>query len=238
MALFAADVWKDKNPSAWTPEDLQKILTDSPWAKTVAVKREGSRRGGAAGPGGGTWGGGGGGVGGGIEMPRIGGLGIPGGGMGGGRRGGGRQPQESFDVIVRWNSAEPVRLALLKAEMPSGQKDDEKAPDPAAKSYIISVTGLPAGAHRSNHDDDVEPSRREELMESAHLTLKGRRTLVPNDVKFDVQGSRREILFYFTRENKIDQSGKEATFVIQRDRLKLEKKFNLKEMVFQGKLAL
>ncbi|MGH9664856.1 MAG: hypothetical protein ACRD9L_10575 [Bryobacteraceae bacterium] len=253
VALFAADVWKTKDPSAWTSEDVQKVLTDSPWAKAVAVKMEGSGQGGGMGRGGGgTWGGGGGGMGGGMGMPRIGGLSIPGGGMGGGRRGGGRRPQESLNATIRWDSAAPIKQALLKSEPASEEKDAAKTPDPAAKSYIISVTGLPTGMRRSssgNGDDDAnnggqrrrerDPDAvREELMESTHLTPKGKRTLVPSDVKFDIQGGRHEIEFFFPREAEIDRDDKEVTFETQLGRIKLEKKFNLKDMVFQGKLAL
>lgn len=253
VALFAADVWKTKDPSAWTSEDIQKVLTDSPWAKTVAVKREGFSQGGGmgrGGGGGGTWGGGG--MGGGMGMPRIGGLGMPGGGMGGGRRGGGRRPMESLNVIVRWASAAPIKQALLKSEGPSGDKDAEKTPDAAAKSYMISVIGLPTGMRSSSSGGDDnetsgdEPRRRErdpdavreELMESTHLTPKGKRALLPSDVKFDIQGGRHEILFFFPRETEIGKDDKEVTFETQLNRMKLEKKFNLKDMTFQGKLAL
>ncbi|MBZ5533309.1 MAG: hypothetical protein LAO20_17910 [Acidobacteriia bacterium] len=37
ITAFAADPWKDKEYKAWTMEDVQKILFDSPWVKMVEV---------------------------------------------------------------------------------------------------------------------------------------------------------------------------------------------------------
>lgn len=253
VALFAADVWKTKDPSAWTQEEAQKVLTDSPWAKVASVKVEGFGQGGGMGRGGGgTWGGGGGGMGGGIGLPRLGGLGMPGGGMGGGgRRGGGRRSAESLNITIRWDSAAPIQQALLKTEGPPEKKEDGKPESAMAKSYVISVIGLPAGMRRSNSDSDDDVDRdsprggqrdpdavREELMEMTRLTPKGKRSILPSDVKFDVQGGRREIQFFFPREAPIEKDDKEVTFSTQLRRMKVERKFNLKEMMFQGNLAL
>jgi hypothetical protein len=35
--LYAGDVWRDKPYTQWAQKDVQKILTDSPWIKTVHV---------------------------------------------------------------------------------------------------------------------------------------------------------------------------------------------------------
>lgn len=37
VAAWAGDPWKDKPPAQWTMEDVQKILSDSPWVKTDFV---------------------------------------------------------------------------------------------------------------------------------------------------------------------------------------------------------
>ncbi|HLJ15735.1 MAG TPA: hypothetical protein VKV15_14650 [Bryobacteraceae bacterium] len=250
VALYAADVWKTKDPSIWTSEDIQKVLTDSPWAKTVNVKMEASGQGGGMGRGGGGgWGGGG------MGMPRIGGMGMPGGGMGGGRRGG-RMPQQSVTATIRWDSATPIKEALLKSKPASEQKasseDAAKTSDPSLKNYVITVIGLRTGMRQysrgtsdtgAGSDDSRQRKRdpeavREELMESTRLTPKGKRAILPNDVKIDTEESSREIHFFFPREAAIDRDDKEVTFETQLGRMKLEKKFTLKDMVFQGKLAL
>lgn len=38
VALFAADFWKAKDPSQWTEEEVAKMLTKSPWARTVSLQ--------------------------------------------------------------------------------------------------------------------------------------------------------------------------------------------------------
>src|SRR5512142_1250786 len=77
-ALAAAGSWRDKDPAQWTPEEVRRILGDSPWAKVVAADfepdqmRSGMPAEGRGGGGRGNWGGGGGaggGGGGGGAMP-------------------------------------------------------------------------------------------------------------------------------------------------------------------------
>src|SRR5580658_748780 len=77
LVLFAADFWKTKDASQWSSEEINKILSDSPWArgKTVQPEQSQLRRGGGGGGRRGGFGGGG--------FPGGGG-GFPGGGGGGG----------------------------------------------------------------------------------------------------------------------------------------------------------
>ncbi len=51
LVLFAADSWKTKDASQWTSEEINKILNDSPWAKSKTVQPEQTqmRRGGGGG---------------------------------------------------------------------------------------------------------------------------------------------------------------------------------------------
>src|SRR5712692_1021296 len=83
VALFASDVWKTKDYTQWSSEEVNKMLNDSPWAKQKSVtggqngpsqRRSSSGRGGGMGGGGGR---------GGIGFPGGGGgLGYPGSGGG------------------------------------------------------------------------------------------------------------------------------------------------------------
>ena len=47
LVLFAADFWKTKDASQWTSEEINKVLSDSPWArgKTVQPEQSQMRRG-------------------------------------------------------------------------------------------------------------------------------------------------------------------------------------------------
>src|ERR1035438_5781185 len=133
LRLYAAssDFWNKKEPAEWSSEEIDKLVTKSPWARQVnassaAMSRQSGGSGGGGGNGGGTGdpgiGGGGGGYpgGGGGGYPGGGGMGSPGGGGmggrgsgGGGRRGGGGGPMPvSYTATVRWESAKPVQGAL------------------------------------------------------------------------------------------------------------------------------
>src|SRR5260370_42295665 len=89
VALFASDFWKTKDYTQWTSEEVNKVLTDSPWAKQMTVNAGqtgmGQRRGSGGGSGrGGSMGGSGRG---GIWVPTGGSWVSRGGLLCGGRRG-------------------------------------------------------------------------------------------------------------------------------------------------------
>src|SRR5258708_38341145 len=100
VALFASDVWKTKDYTQWSSEEVYKVLNDSPWAKQTNVTggqnaQNQRRSSGGQGRGGGMGGGGGRG---GIGFPGGGGVGYPGSGSGypgggGGYPGGGTRWQ-------------------------------------------------------------------------------------------------------------------------------------------------
>src|SRR5580704_14207497 len=155
VALFASDFWKSKDSTQWSSDEVNKILTDSPWAKEITVtsgqqgqqRRGGGRRGGMGGgfPGGG---GGGGYPGGG------GGGGYPGGGGGGG--GGGGYGGINEKVVLRWDSALPIQQALQRqgyhppaSDDASKSKDASKpAVDVNQKYYVVTILGLTMPSRR------------------------------------------------------------------------------------------
>ena len=92
--LYASDsdFWNRKPPTDWTPEEIARLLTDSPWAKRItpvytSLPPPTDRR---------PWG----------ERPPIGGGSVP-------------LPQKSikapYQMTIRWESAEPVRSAQKTA---------------------------------------------------------------------------------------------------------------------------
>jgi len=107
-AFASKEFWEAKPASEWSADEIDRMLTKSPWAKDVSVM--------SGSPGFGNRGSGrtrGGGIGfpaGGIGFPG-GGVGFPGGGRqgggypGGGNDGGGR---ERLTATVRWESALPI----------------------------------------------------------------------------------------------------------------------------------
>jgi hypothetical protein len=94
LPILAAAFWEKKEPAAWSPDDIQKLLKQSPWAVQVTVN---------AGPAGNAMAG---------APPGARGGGLPGGS--GGMAGAGANM--AIRPTVRWESALPIVLALGKKE--------------------------------------------------------------------------------------------------------------------------
>ncbi len=266
--VFAAQVWDSKDYKEWTAQDVQKVLTDSPWARkaTVSFNRSGSQNNGGGPPrrrmGIGYPGGGMGMPGGGMGMPG-GGMGAPGGGMGGpgggmGMPGGGGMggPGEGRrelpkNVVVSWVSAMPVKEAVMRSENPGKLPEPgEKAYtlDQADKDYVIAVSGMPATPQRRQGDvpaDGQNPptdeQRKTRLMAATKLDLgKNQLPIACEDVKFNQPAAdgSTETLFYFPRTAPLSLDNKEVTFESTMGPMKVERKFMLKDMKYHGKLEL
>ncbi len=240
--LFASgpEFWNKKAPSEWTPEEIDKLLSKSPWAKEVTAQyapgEGGDRQSGGGYPGGRGGGGGGypGGGGGGGGYP--GGIGFPRGrgGMGGGRGGSGRGgTTSSYKGTVRWESARPIL-------------DAQKTPlaEVFANHYVISVSSIPLmQGRRSSQDDDEESSkpstdRMDELKQSTILQPKGKELAQAGVVQREVS-SGTILLFGFSREAiELSAADKEVDFSTRLGRLVVKAKFDPKEMRYHGQLAL
>jgi hypothetical protein len=119
IRLYGADTdfWNRKDPSQWTDEENERLLTKSPWAKQASTIPEPGARGSSSGVGPGTG-------------PEVGGVGS-------GR--GGRQPRETGNTapsttqgLVVWESAQVI-LDARKKSLPKEFKDH----------YTLSVSGVP-----------------------------------------------------------------------------------------------
>ena len=263
-AFTAKEFWETKPTSEWSSEEVDRMLTKSPWAKEALISY--NRGSGGFGDEDGTTGrprgtGGGGGIGGGgIGGGGIGGGGIGGGipgigGIGGRRNGGGpggdwpggNDPRNSgrqqFHGTVRWESARPIQEALRIGSSEEGSNPDFE------KYYVINLLGdLPttdAGRRRgdnssSGDDDPAEKERRiERLKEFTKLEHKGGPVLLE---KVE-QGSRigrpgPGTLFYFSKLDEISLDDKQVTFVTKLGPVEIRTKFTPKDMVYRGKLAL
>lgn len=164
---------------------------------------------------------------------RMGG-GYPG-GMGGGRRGGGRQQMPSVQGTVRWESAKPV-VEAMKAPLP----------DAFANHYVISISGFPlnGGRRRSQDDSDSNSSQStddmlDQLKSLTFLEPKGRDGAQPGVVQKSPSSGGGTIWFGFSKELlALKPEDKEVTFSTKLGRLLVKTKFNLKDMIYHGELAL
>jgi hypothetical protein len=260
VMVFAADFWKTKDATLWTDEEISKILSDSPWAKakTVQPQQSQARRGGGMGRRGGFGypGGGGGGFPGG-------GGGYPGGGGGypqsGGNSGNNGDPaqNEPMNLTIRWASAQPIQSALMRQG--ASASDELKAVAASTdKYYVISVLGLRMPRPRrsstvdaddpndnGNNNDDNSRTRnqgneslRSQLLDSAQLAPKGKSSIYAQDVQIAGPGGIDGVRFLFPRTNPITAGDKEVDFILDIRRIKVEEKFKLSDMQYEGKLAI
>jgi hypothetical protein len=168
---------------------------------------------------------------------------------------------------VRWQSAAPVQQALAKQSGSSPAADSQGQPAAAASpaagaaspaaapaaapasEYIVAVSGMPnwQGQRRRNSDSDdsQDPASSEEdrraamldrMKESTTLTPKGKSPFGPDKVERADDGT---LLFYFPKaEQGLSLDDKEVEFATRLGRMDLKAKFKLKDMTYQGKLAI
>jgi len=182
-----------------------------------------------------------------IGIPGIGGIG--GGGMGGGRRMGGSQGGRGqqrgtvYKGTVRWESAKPV-LDALKAPLP----------DAFANHYVIAVIGFPLPASPRRYQDnqgDYPPRQspddnsQKRSQDDALDNLKQFTTLQPKGKELAQAGivqqqtsSNSDLLFGFSKDAlTLTKKDTEVLFSTTLGRLVIKAKFNPKEMLYHGQLA-
>lgn len=252
-ALFAAEIWQQKPAADWSEKDCSRLVTKSPWAKDTAVTIGGmAGSGGGMGNGGGRGGrgGGGGGMAGGAGGADSGGAGIGTGGDGGGRGGGGRggdeggpQMPEVPHVVIRWDSAMPVREAMKKVSLSKTvDAEDVKA------FYIISIDGIRltgrggrggGAAQAASGIRQMSPEQQERLKAVTNLTAKTKDAIQPGKIEgLTEEDGKMTLRFYFPRSADLSLDDKEVTFQTRVGPMEVKQKFVLKDMTFDGKLAL
>jgi hypothetical protein len=236
-ARAASDFWNKKSASEWTNEEIARITTHSPWARDVNAEFEldsDYTTNGAEGP----------------SVGRGGVLTAPGAATGGpaqielGRDKNNfpRGSRRGTPVIVRWESAQPVRDAL-----------GVPLPDDFAGRYVLSVSGLPLGVmERRRRGADagrvsVDPQENtpaarqrrmvEELQSSATLEAKGREPAQPGIVR-PVPRTPGTYLFGFSKELlPLTANDREIAFTLKTALMSVKAKFEPKEMLYRGHLA-
>ncbi|MGA8026014.1 MAG: hypothetical protein WB992_02640 [Bryobacteraceae bacterium] len=251
LLSFAVGAWQTKDFKDWTDQDAQLIVTDSPWAKQMPMPVSGrpdtvviepgangapaptaslgnpansttgtnmtvaGNAGSSAGPAdrSGT-----------HDLPTTptpsmvsGNTGAP-------------APQSRLTII--WASAIPVRLAVLKLRSSGKTPTDEQVANAAKEraNYVLAVVGLPAPEGGS------DPKA---LATSAFLSVSGKAPLVANDSSYRRIGNSDVYFFHFTRASlPITAADREAQFRLTMGKMEIKRKFVLKDMQYQGQLAL
>jgi hypothetical protein len=221
LAGSSKTFWNDKPPSDWTKSEIEDLLNRSPWAKEVNVADNGP----------------------GIDFSNLnrgnGGNGGGSQGMGGGPPGLPSGPPMGkpfarkasvghFTATVRWDSASPVREAM-----------HVKPSKNSELYYIIAVAGdLPdVGRVAGAEDATMDERRLESLRVYTKLERKGTPislshvTATPSG--YPGAGG---TLFYFERADVSEE--KQLAFVTRVGTYEVRARFNLKEMLYHGKLDL
>ena len=150
-----------------------------------------------------------------------------------------------MNVLLRWESALPVQHALLR-QGPRSEDDSKPAAVPGQKYYVIAVLGLqipnPRGAD-SDYDLDQDRKKtddalRSRLIDAAQLLPKNKPAISAEDVQFEGRNGSTAIRFLFPKTFPLAANDKEVTFHFESRGVKLEHKFKLGDMLYQGKLAL
>jgi hypothetical protein len=171
-----------------------------------------------------------------MDTTGIGGMGGGGGRRGGGmgEAGGGGGGAPSMTVHVRWQSALPIRQALVVNKLGHEKADSEQAKEFIGRTipyYVVAVVGLPANMAARIPDDQLA-----ELAKTATLVRKDKDPIAAESAqKLPGEGG---VAFLFPKASAITLDDKEVEFVSKVGRLEVKRKFKLKEMVLADKLEL
>jgi hypothetical protein len=224
LLLTAADFWNKKDPAQWSNSEIRQMTSQSPWAKEVRIENRG--------PGGMNTYDGSAPVGSGLPGDPS--SGRPASGTPGTTAattqhapiqyplGGDRQSHDiavqSVTATVRWESALPV-IGATGIPIPSDFQDH----------YVIGVSGLQIPRAQ-------RPAMLELLRNSAFLQ-KGKEQIQPGLVEYSRDGG--TIFFGFAKELfPLTSADKDVQFTINTGDLRVKAKFEPKEMIYKGRLAL
>lgn len=246
LAWAGGDAWKNKPYRQWDQKDIQQVLNDSPWAKVqsvpVAWRRDatpaGLEAGGEPGESGGGEGGQSGGGGGGGARGSMGASPRPAGGSGSpeggeGMSDGGGMPPASF--IVRWNSAQTVREAIVRSALLDNkisEADAAKFVAEAQPQIEIAVLGRDMTPFNKTTEDDLKAN--------AYLEVKPSKLKInPSQVMIKKSQDNQKVIavfFAFPRQTAGSQSlitpkDKNVEFGCKMKVLDLKASFDLHKMV-------
>ena len=243
-ALASADL-HNSDPSEWTGPEVYQILNNSPWSKTLKMNVPsetpdslGNQSAGNTASNAGAM------------PPGAGGMGRRGMGAGRSQRtynsGGSGNTSNArsgpTEVTIQWQSALVVRMAAVKK---AGDSVDVASFKPLDE-YVIAVIGLPitavGGPAASADNNNTLTSEEEQRVEahvksSASLLRSGHEPLKPVKIELD-QGKDGRMLLHFPKSDPIKPSDKSVEFRLVMTHSELQKKFQLKEMEYRGKLEL
>jgi hypothetical protein len=233
LAPLAARNWDRATFPEWSDDHVDKLLTDSPWARPMTLPFRFSapaRRPFNV-----------------SEFAQIGEpLGLPKGWPSGGPTTGSRTPriddgnappaQTEIYLTTRWSSALPIRQAMALHQFGRSGLSSAKAAELLqgnAAEYVLEVAGFPVGM--------VPQGVRRfeaELLESSTLLLKGRKTLRATAASVPEHGNHLIATLRFPRFENLSDSDGFIEFAAQAGPMDIRQKFKLRDMNYKGRLEL
>ncbi len=217
--LRAADPWKSKKASDWSAADIQRLTTNSPWAKEATSTS--------------------------AAQPTLGNR-VPSADSAGGAYGQSPVNKEALNGVVqlsvklRWESAQP----LIDCSKRKRSKQAETYYIVSASGLpMLEPHEQPKDAALEGQAAIEAQNRRKpiavRLKETTTLERKGKDPIYPERVEM-IEGSGMRIpVFLFLREGQlITLDDKEVTFHTKFRSEDFKAKFVLKDMVYDGKLEL
>jgi hypothetical protein len=233
--LWAADARDAKPFQDWTDKDVQKLASNSPWARQArAVLGDAT----PVAPGR-------------NRPPTVGDAssndsGVPKGRepAGAARMGSapsdfdqGPQSLQQIPVIVRWQSALPLRQAQMRGKFgkeAATSREAQKFITDEPAIYVVGIAGLAGSIVSAGGGDQA----RQTITEKSTLTVRGKEPLRPVGVDFVPNGSTVDVLLAFPRSLRITLEDQEVELASEIGRATVRYKFKLKDMVVRGKLEL
>ena len=204
----AAEPWRAKPASRWTKKDLWRIVEDSPWALRVSASRPGMPE--FPSPGGPDA----------TSRPgprgQEGGLSMP-------------PPPPVFTFLVRWESAAPVREALARL-------GDTKPAEGQDGRYVISVITVVPRREGGERMQPAGPAL-ERILRLTSLRRSDHPDLHPVAAVTPTSGPGL-LTYYFEAADAITSGEASVEFATEAAPARIRCKFRLKDMMFQGRLAL
>lgn len=142
-------------------------------------------------------------------------------------------------AVVRWQSALPVRQALVRQRFGSEAGTSAEAKqilEGSPSHYIVVVERLPMFGPPA--DAERAKQMEEGLKKAAVLNIKGREPLVPEVVQPGRGSAGPMLAFFFPKNQPISLEDKEVEFQVKMGPMTVKRKFKLAEMLFDGKLEL
>lgn len=212
--LVAGDFWEEKPWTEWDKDDALKLLQDSPWAETYQIRGAGSSIA-IQGPSSAT------------DITSA----VP-----------DQREEASRIYYLRFQSAKPVRMALAKLQVDGGNVDMEKAQEfvekEPAPGHIVLVLRLQPGMDPSS----LQAATTESLKKNVYLLLKESQKRVYLKQYYPPEDNQEAYLIFDRTENGEDLftvEEDEVRVVIELDRqTQIKQKFELKDMVFEGKVEI